>query len=323
MTELTFIIGLEYLDFDWFDSRIKTLEIFKSTTRWTATTNSDPSTAAVEWFELRSSQDENLCLDVEGSRTNNGNKVYLYDCHAGDNQKFYMDSKGRIRTKINANKCVEAGTYLDHTLKIWTCGDHLWQQWEFTDDHRLKNKAGAKYLAVVDGCDSNGVNKRDSIGMESKVSGNTSQCALKQQWIKWPAPVIQDFHNAMNQDLCMDVNRGETHNGNKVQLWTSNHSNAQKFFMDHEGYIRSKLNENKCVEAGYDVNQKLKIWDCAGVLWQRWEVTEDRKVCNKRNGRCIGVSGGCGGVEKEDRVEAHDVFGGTGICSVQQQWLLI
>ena len=325
MTELTFIIGHEYIDFDWFDSRVKTLEIFKSTTRFTATTNSDPSSTSLKWFELKNSQDRSLCFDVRGYGTSNGNQVFLFDCHGGDNQKFYMDSKGRIRTKLNANKCVEAGHNVDQRLKIWTCGDHLWQQWEFTDDNRLKNKAKNKYIGVVKGCDSNGVNKRDALGMESKVSGTTSQCALKQQWHELPAPVIKEFHNAMNQDLCMDVNRGETHNGNKVQLWTCNHSNAQKFFMDEKGRIRSRLDVNKCIEAGGDVGlyAKLFIWDCHDRIHQQWKVTDERKVCNKKNGRCIGVSGGCGGVEKGDRLEAHNVFGGTGICSVQQQWLLI
>ena len=152
---------------------------------------------------------------------------------------------------------------------------------------------------------------------------NWGDCARQQKWVQSPLPNFRAFHNAANRDLCMDLNGGHTHNGNKVHLWNCHYHNGQMFYLDSDGRIRSKTNDKKCLEAGTNVNlyAKLKVWDCNDHIHQKFELTPEGKLRSKKNGRFIGISAGCGGAEKGARLEMQNEFTGTGMCSVQQQWL--
>ena len=317
--ETTFVFGHDYLHFDWWNSELRTHEIFKLSGRFTATTNSNPTNSVVNWISLKTDFNDNLCWDVNGGKTHNGNHVWLWNCKSANSQKFYMDSLGRIRSKLDTNKCLEAGTGVDLYAKmfIWDCHDGLWQQWEMTSDRKIRSKKNGRYIGVSGGC--NGVSKRGRLEMQDGYS--SGNCKRQQQWLDWP-PIYRDIESDLDRDLCWDVNGGKTHNGNHVWLWNCKSANSQKFYMDSLGRIRSKLDTNKCLEAGtgVDLYAKMFIWDCHDGLWQQWEMTSDRKIRSKKNGRYIGVSGGCNGVSKRGRLEMHDEFSGTGDCARQQKW---
>lgn len=76
---------------------------------------------------------DDYCLDLAGSGTNNGNKVVLWRCHGGDNQLWMKDDKGYIRSKVNPNKCIDPrgpSTANGTPLQIWDCeDDYIPQKW--------------------------------------------------------------------------------------------------------------------------------------------------------------------------------------------------
>src|SRR5688500_9726806 len=52
---------------------------------------------------------ETLCVDVDGSRAQDGTALILYRCHGGQNQRFsYLPKSGEIRSALGSgNFCVD------------------------------------------------------------------------------------------------------------------------------------------------------------------------------------------------------------------------
>ena len=151
--------------------------------------------------------------------------------------------------------------------------------------------------------------------MQDSGSGN---CYPQQQWMNdWP-PIFGHIENGQDRGLCMDLNRGETHNGNHIMLYGCHNGDAQKWAMDSLGRIRSKVNLNKCIEAGVDLNKELFIYDCHDGIWQQFELIEGRLRSKRNNGKYIGVSGGCDGVGQRDRLVPQTDMSGD--CKWQQKW---
>ena len=318
--ELTFALGHDYLHFDWWDSTWKSYHIFKQTVRLTTTTNAHPSSSiALGWFAFSSNLANNLCIDLKSGWTHNGNIVQLHSCNEGDNQKWYIDSTGSIRSKKLASKCLEAGgADLNSKLFIWDCNNALHQKWVLAPDGKISSKVNSgRFIGVESGCD--GVSSGDRLVIQSSYS--SGNCQRQQQWVEW-APTYHTFQNFLNSELCIDIYGGFLDNGNKVILWDCHGSGNQQWYLDSSGSIRSMKNINKCLEAGgADLYAKLFIWDCNDALHQKWEMTSEGKIRSKKNsGRFIGVSGGCNGVASGDQLEIHDGYS-SGDCERQQQWI--
>jgi hypothetical protein len=63
------------------------------------------------------------CIDVPGSRTHNGNRMIVYDCHWETNQQFYVTPERQIKSVLG-NKCVDvsAGNSANGTaIQLWDC----------------------------------------------------------------------------------------------------------------------------------------------------------------------------------------------------------
>ena len=134
--------------------------------------------------------------------------------------------------------------------------------------------------------------------------------------------VFSVFTNGLDNSLCMDVKDGHPHNGTPVQLSNCNGSDAQKWFVDSLGRIRSKLNVNRCVEAGASdkLYAKLFVWDCHYEMHQQWIFQSDGRILNKKYVKYIGVASGCGGVSSGKILELHKYYQ-SGNCGRQQQWI--
>ena len=64
------------------------------------------------------------CVDVDlaNGRYDNGDRVHLWDCHSGNNQKFIVQSDGTIRPKFAQHMCLDASAGITFGSRI-----HLWQ----------------------------------------------------------------------------------------------------------------------------------------------------------------------------------------------------
>ena len=75
----------------------------------------------------------NLCLDSYPSTP--GQKVYLWQCHSGNSQKWFYDDQKRIRLKTKPDMCLDIW-YGDSnngaSLIVWYCHGGLNQKWSMS-----------------------------------------------------------------------------------------------------------------------------------------------------------------------------------------------
>lgn len=80
------------------------------------------------------SSNTNLCLDVPGGDTSNGNQLWLWECDGGDSQKWRFDN-WQIRYAPDESKCIDAGDISDGAqLQLWDCTGEAQQAWGFNSD---------------------------------------------------------------------------------------------------------------------------------------------------------------------------------------------
>src|SRR5690606_32291672 len=84
-----------------------------------------------------------------------------------------------------------------------------------------------------------------------------------------------------NQNLCIDLSNSNTSDGNNIQLYTCNDSNAQKWIYDGVTQtVRSVVNPGKCMQIEknpdgvYDKRSNVAIHDCNGSDAQLFLIQE-------------------------------------------------
>eukprot|EP00956_Cyclotella_meneghiniana_P000525 scaffold571_cov34-Cyclotella_meneghiniana.AAC.7 len=284
-----------------------------------ATSNSPNSLMSFDFPPIVNSLKPIFCMDLSGGRTHNGNEVIIHTCHHNNNQRWWMDPDGRIRSMANLNKCLEAGTpHLNAKLFIWDCNDGIHQQWDITPDGRIRSKQNdERYIGVAHGC--NGISSGGRLEIQQKLYSGA--CKLQQEWSMGFPQIV----NSLNPNFCMDLSGGRTHNGNEVIIHTCHHNNNQRWWMDPDGRIRSMANLDKCLEAGTPhLNAKLFIWDCNDEIHQQWKITPDGRIRSKQNNeRYIGVAHGCNGIVNGGRLEIQRYISDGSSCERQQEWSMI
>ncbi|MGA0857564.1 MAG: ricin-type beta-trefoil lectin domain protein, partial [Candidatus Nanopelagicales bacterium] len=144
---------------------------------------------------------------------------------------------------------------------------------------------------------------------------------------RWNSKIVmyewKSLVNHLANDLCIELKNSDTANGNAVVVSTCNGNPNQKWYIDLFGRIRSKINMNKCIDAG-NSNQlyvKLFISTCNDQAGQKWVVESNGRIRSEPYNKYIGVSGGCGGVSAGSRLELHARFEGNPNCASQHTWI--
>jgi beta-glucanase (GH16 family) len=90
---------------------------------------------------------------------------------------------------------------------------------------------------------------------------------------------------------CVDVAAANSANGTRVQLYTCNGTNAQRWTVGTDGTIRAL---GKCldVSGGSTANgAAVQLWDCNGSGAQRWQSNAARELINPQSGKCLDATG--------------------------------
>lgn len=98
----------------------------------------------------------------------------------------------------------------------------------------------------------------------SNVWLNHNDLNVEGQWNQTVVATYRELKDGRS-GLCMDVDHSNTANGTNVRLWSCNGTNAQKWYYDAaNGYLRSALNSNKCLDnRGQTYNGgEIVLWDC-------------------------------------------------------------
>ncbi|MCB9331078.1 MAG: ricin-type beta-trefoil lectin domain protein [Lewinellaceae bacterium] len=213
---------------------------------------------AQKWFfhptdrTIHSALDFNKCLDLSGGNTSNGANIQLWDCTSGnDNQHWVYNGLFKtIHSSVNSGKCFDATNGSASTnnvnLQLWECNySSNNMKWVIDGATTVSNPANVKHIVPVLAPTSavhshTGAESGSNIQLWTKDNINTAEQWYFDGW----AIKMRD-----HQNLCIDLSQSNTTNGNNIQLYNCNGTNAQKWLYDGMNRsIRSVVNPGKCMQ---------------------------------------------------------------------------
>ncbi|MCB9053611.1 MAG: ricin-type beta-trefoil lectin domain protein [Lewinellaceae bacterium] len=243
-----------------------------------------------QWFfpladrTIRSRVSTNKCLDLDGGNTNNGTNIQLWDCQAGNANQFwvYNGLYQTIHSGVNSDKCFDAANGSASTsnvnLQLWDCQyTNNNQKWEIDGATTVSDVSNKKHIvpAFHTGYavhSHTGAESGSNIQLWTKDNTNTAE-----QWFFDGLAIKMRDH----QNLCIDLSQSITNNGNNIQLYNCNGTNAQKWIYDGmTKSIRSVVNPDKCIQIEkntdgvYGKRSNVQIWDCNGSAAQQFLIQE-------------------------------------------------
>ena len=223
---------------------------------------------------IRSYLDLNKCLDLSGGNTSNGANIQLWDCVSGNANQFwvYNGLYKTIHSGVNSDKCFDAvngsATTSNVNLQLWDCNySNSNQKWVIDGTTTVSNPANMKHIVPVAASSfamhsHTGAEVGSNIQLWTKDNSNTAE-----QWYFDGLAIKMRDH----QNLCIDLSQSNTSNGNNIQLWDCNGTNAQKWIYDGMTQsIRSVVNPDKCMQIEYNSDgaygkrSNVQIYDCNG-----------------------------------------------------------
>ncbi|MFV0132111.1 ThuA domain-containing protein [Streptomyces sp. HMX87] len=107
-----------------------------------------------------------------------------------------------------------------------------------------------------------------------------------------PAPGPRSGRVTGVNGKCLDVDGARNTDGTKVQLWTCNGTDAQKWTLPGDGTLRAL---GKCLDISGGATAdgtKTQLWTCNGTDAQKWTPQPDGTVRNPQSAKCLDASGG-------------------------------
>ena len=192
-------------------------------------------------------QNNNICMGVRSSQTNEGNPLEAAVCNGNNSQKFYVDSLGRIHSKLDTNICVRGDA------RVGVCTDLTSLQWDLQSDGRIQNKEYGNNIGVPYGC--NGVISGWMLQMQQSYSSWGGNCATQQQWtLESPLQYLTSFSFSVHHDSkCAYPDQYDD-----LYQTDCDGSPSQKYTVFGQGML--KHNNGKCLVADGSVWPKLR--DC-------------------------------------------------------------
>lgn len=206
---------------------------------------------------------------------------------------FTPGARGTI-TGMN-NLCVDvfgANTADGTPIGIYTCNGHTAQQWRSTAAHELRNPLANKCMALANG----GVSSDGVKVIEWTCGGQADQ-----KWHYWNMEIV-----AGNSGKCIDVPNSNYADGQALQLFDCNGTNAQKITWEPTtGEIKS--HNGKCVDVAASNSNNgtvVQLWACNGSAAQRWIPGNGGFRTALNTNRCLDLSGN--GTANGTRVQIWD-----------------
>ena len=221
------------------------------------------------------------CADVDNSGTGNGTKVLSYPCTGLQNQRWVLETNGRITTGLSATKCLTGlGTgALGANVGISDCNGALNQRWAQVGD-TLVNDANSLCVAAKDG---------SVVPTNPLVLATCNAADASQQWkvAKWQERTEQRLHNT-GVDRCIGVAGNSLGNGNAVADWACTDGPTMGWYLDPSGLMINRAGASWCMDGnGGTLGKQVLVRQCGlNQSWQRWHVSGQQFV-NDTNNLCL------------------------------------
>ena len=244
------------------------------------------------YYSIKSKLKNNMLIDVDGAKTNNGTNIQIWQYNYNDAQKWYFESDEdgyySIKSKLDSNKCLNVSdTQYSNgiNIQLWDCNGNDEQKF-------IINDLGNGYFNIVTKIDNymidiDGAKTNNGTNVQLwHNNGNDAQVfKIEKLKIYSSQKSIEDGYyyikSKLKSNMLLDVNGAKTNNGTNVQIFQFNYNNSQKWYFesDESGYyrIKTKLNSNKCLDvsnARYTAGNNIQIWDCNGNDAQKFIIND-------------------------------------------------
>lgn len=245
------------------------------------------------------------CMYLQNSDTTNNNEVKLRLCNGERSQRWLLHSNGSIRSALNNEKCIQVGnTSLASGLyiKIQNCdASKSNQKWRFMSNGEIRSKA-SQIQYCLDGneltnsiviwpCDETSDQYWTVVDPTSRPSASTNKPSLSPKPTFSSRPSIQpsyrpstppsESHEEVSiqfdeNGFCLDLPNNDATPGKDIKLSQCNGElSGQVWIIDGLGYIRSSIDESKCIGVEGDTPNSdgsyLEIQNCSTTSnSQKW-----------------------------------------------------
>lgn len=208
-------------------------------------------------YIINSSKDENKVINLKDGKTSNNTNVNIYQNNNVGSQKWIITYQKNgyytIKSKLNKNKCLDiagANFISDTNVQVYDCNNTDAQMWAIaknTDDtYSIISKGDGLTLDIYGGDTANNTNVQVYFNNETQAQKFKFTKIENDNFLENGTYTISN--NASPKNNAIDVSEGKSYADKKIWLWSSNNTNAQKWFItkndDNSYYIKSGLNSN-------------------------------------------------------------------------------
>jgi len=164
---------------------------------------------------IRPRKNNALALDIDNGQANDGQNLQLWTAYGGAAQQF---SYGNYRELKVLGKCIDVAP--DQFVNggnayLWECNGQPWQKWIHEPSGLIRSKHNPKYCLDSTNDNTSGT----SVSIYS-CDGNIN--------LKWDR-VGTSIRPRKNNNLALDIDDGQSVNGQNLQLWSVDGNTAQQF----------------------------------------------------------------------------------------------
>lgn len=244
----------------------------------------------------------NQCLDVANNSSQSGTNVQQWTDNGNNAQRWIitLEADGYYKlTHKGTNQCLAANTNSAGT-NVYQATDNgsdnqKWKLEIMSDGYLKLTHKGASLCLDVN-------NNSSQPGTNVRLWNSNSTSAQRWKLDLIDAPIVSGgtyrlMHKGTNQ--CLDVNNNSSQPGSRVQQWTDNGSNAQRWVItkENDGYYKlTHKGTNQCLDVGNNssaAGANVSQWTDNGNNAQRWklELMSDGyfKLIHKGTTQCLDV----------------------------------
>jgi putative alpha-1,2-mannosidase len=102
-----------------------------------------------------------------------------------------------------------------------------------------------------------------------------------------PTPRVGPVVSGVSSSLCLDDSQSSTTDGNPIQIYTCNNTDAQSWTIASDGTVRTL---GKCLDvwqSGTTNGTKIDLYNCNGTGAQQWKVGSSNSLVNPESNLCL------------------------------------
>lgn len=254
-------------------------------------------------YSIASSLDNTKVLDITSANSNNNTNIQLYESNNTNAQKWYItkesDGYYTIKSGLNSSLYLSNNEKTNGANVLTSTKETKWQiEYINNNEFYIISKDTGLYLNLTDAKTSNGTNINLLTANESSAQKFKFINTEIDETLATFSNGYYTINSSLNNSKVLDVTSGRKSNGTNIQLYSSNNTNAQIWYLKYTNngyyYITSALNPNTSLDlkSGNTASgTNIQLYKINNTDSQLWKLKDDGQgnitIISKRSNNCI------------------------------------